>query len=78
MNYSTKVYGVNLNLLKGNLSSYEKLFHELNYNTAVKYLRLVFKRSEVISLSDILDIPQKSTKNLWSGVSFLSVIGYIS
>jgi hypothetical protein len=78
LNYSTKVYGINLNLLKGDLSGYDELFQQLNRNTAVKYLRLVFKRPDVASLCEIMDIPQKSNKNLWSSVSFLSVVGYLN
>lgn len=38
----------------------------------------MFKRPEVTSLCDVLDVPQKSNKNLWSSISFLSVTGYLN
>lgn len=50
----------------------------MNKNTSVNYLKLVFKKPEVFSLCDVLDVPHKNTKNLWSGISFLSVTGYLS
>ena len=76
LNFSTKVYGINLSLLPNHLTSYDDLFEKINENSEIQYIKLVFKRPEVLSLCDVLDVPQKSNKNLWSSISFLSVTGY--
>lgn len=78
LHFSTKVYGLNLGLLREQVDGYAALFEQLSHNRSLRYIRLVFKRPEVLSLADMLDVPQKSTKNLWSGISFLSAMGHNS
>lgn len=78
VNFSTRVFGINLAAPHNNYHDLPAFINELNGNESIRFLKLVFRCPDILSVCDVLDVPQKSNKSLFSSISFMSLTGCLS